>query len=109
MPRAVWAKAPLAPLRHRAGLLAGPGAVFLVAMGAAAAPLMRAGAESEALKSKLQQLTPLGAGLPIERPLATDQGDIATADAKRRRAAVAFGRTLPYLGTPVLTTSTVGE
>jgi hypothetical protein len=109
MPRALWAKAPLALLRHRAGLLAVLCAAFLVAMGAAAAPLMRAGAESEALKSKLQQLTPLGAGLSIERPLAAEPGDAATADAKRRQAAVAFGRSLPYLGTPVLTTSTVGE
>lgn len=109
MPRALWAKAPLALLRHRAGFLAVLSAAFLVAMGAAAGPLMRAGAESESLKSKLQQLTPLGAGLSIERPLAVEQGDVAAADAKRRQAAVAFGRTLPYLGAPVLTTSTVGE
>jgi hypothetical protein len=109
MPRALWAKAPLALLRHGAGFAAVLCAAFLVAMGAAAAPLMRAGAESEALKSKLQQLTPLGAGLSIERPLASESGDAATADARRRQAAVAFARTLPYLGKPVLTTSTVGQ
>ncbi|HEV8460018.1 MAG TPA: hypothetical protein VGQ38_04855 [Gaiellaceae bacterium] len=108
MPRALWVKAPLALLRHRAGFVAVLCAALLVAMGASAAPLMRAGAESEALKSKLEQLTPLGAGLSIERPLAVDKGDIATADAKRRKAATAFGRTLPYAGRPVLTTSTDG-
>jgi hypothetical protein len=83
-------------------------AAFLVAMGASAAPLMRAGAESEALKSKLEQLTPLGAGLSIDRPIAYGATEGAPADRKRRAAAVAFGRARPYLGKPVITTSTTG-
>ena len=74
MPRALWAKAPLALLRHPVGLLAVVCAAFLVGVGAAAGPLMNAGAESEALQSKLAQLTPLAAGLTIDRPLAPDGG-----------------------------------
>ncbi len=108
MPRALWAKAPLALLRHPAGLLAVVCAAFLVAVGAAAGPLMNAGAESEALQTKLAQLTPLAAGLTIDRPPAPDRGDaaaIAAADLSRRRAALALGRTLPSVGRSVLTTS----
>ena len=109
MPRALWVKAPLALLRHRVGLLAVFGVSLLVGMGAAAGPLMNAGAESEALQSKLRQLTPLAAGLAINRPLSRDRGDaaaIAAADLARRRAAVALGSTLPSVGRPILTTST---
>ena len=74
MPRALWTKAPLALLRHRVGLLAVFGAAFLVAVGAAAGPLMNAGAESETLQSKLRALTPLGAGLVIDRPMGVEPG-----------------------------------
>ena len=109
MPRALWAKAPLALLRHRVGLLAVFSAALLVAAGAAAGPLMNAGAESEALQSKLSQLTPLGAGLVIERPLSFDRVDVAAADARRRAAAVALGRTLSSVGPPVLATTTYAE
>ena len=110
MPRALWAKAPLALLRHPVGLLAVVCAAFLVGTGAAAGPLMNAGAESEALQSKLAQLTPLGAGLTIDRPLAPDRGDLAAltrADRLRRRAAVALGRSLPFVKPPILTTSSL--
>jgi hypothetical protein len=109
MPRALWVKAPLALLRHRVGLFAVVGVSLLVGMGAAAGPLMNAGAESEALQSKLKQLTPLAAGLAIDRPTLSEPGDaaaIAAADRGRRRAAVALGSTLPSVGRPVLTTST---
>ncbi len=108
MPRALWAKAPLALLRHPAGLLAVVCAAFLVGVGAAAGPLMNAGAESEALQTRLAQLTPLAAGLTIDRPPAPDRGGVAAvaaADRRRRRAAVELGRTLPSVGRPVLTTS----
>ena len=111
MPRALWAKAPLALLRHRVGLLALVAVSLLVGVGAAAGPLMNAGAESEALRSKLRQLTPLAAGLSINRPVQRGRGDrgdaaaIAAADQARRRAAVALGSTLPSVGRPVLTTS----
>jgi len=63
MPRALWANAPFALLRHRSVLVAVVCASFLVALAAASAPLLRAGAESEALKGKLDLLTPLAAGL----------------------------------------------
>ena len=109
MPGALWAKAPLALLRHRVGLLAVFSAAFLVAAGAAAGPLMNAGAESEALQSKLAQLTPLAAGLVIERPLGRGGADVARADARRRAAAVALGRTLPSVGPPVLATTMYAE
>jgi hypothetical protein len=108
MPRALWAKAPLALLRHPVGLLAVVCAAFLVGTGAAAGPLMNAGAESEALQSKLAQLTPLAAGLTIDRPLEPDRGDLAAlsrADRRRRQAAVALGRSLPFVNPPILTTS----
>ncbi|HEY2570660.1 MAG TPA: hypothetical protein VGI27_04265, partial [Solirubrobacteraceae bacterium] len=112
MPRALWTKAPLALLRHRVGLLAVFCAAFLVAVGAAAGPLMNAGAESEALQNRLAQLTPLGAGLTIDRPLGHDRGGraaVAAADRRRREAAIALARTLPSVGRPVLTSSTLAE
>jgi hypothetical protein len=71
---------------------------------------MNAGAESEALQSKLAQLTPLAAGLTIDRPLAPDRGGLAAvsrADRERRRAAVALGRSLPFVKPPILTTSSL--
>ena len=110
MPRALWVKAPLALLRHRVGLIAVVAAAALVAVGAAAGPLMNAGAESEALQSKLAQLTPLAAGLTIDRPLVSDRGDLAAlsrADRGRRRAAVMLGRSLPFVKPPILTTSSL--
>ena len=110
MPRTLWAKAPLALLRHPVGLLAVVCAAFLVGVGAAAGPLMNAGAESEALQSKLAQLTPLAAGLSIDRPLAPDRGGLAAlsrGDRGRRRAAVALGQSLPFVKPPILTTSSL--
>jgi hypothetical protein len=112
VPRALWTKAPLALLRHRVGLLAVFCAAFLVAVGAAAGPLMNAGAESEALQSKLSQLTPLGAGLMIDRPLGRERGGIsavAAADQRRRAEAMALGRTLPSVGRSVLISSSLAE
>lgn len=74
-------------------------------MGAAAAPLMNAGVESEALQNKIAQLSPLGAGLTIQRAARPD-AHVAAADARRRAAAIALGHRLPSVGTPVLTTTT---
>lgn len=112
MPRALWLKAPLALARHRVGLLAVLCAALLVATGAASGPLLSAGAESEALQSKLQELTPLGGGLVIDRPLASDPGNanaVAQADARRRAAARALGRTLPSVGRPVVATTAYAQ
>src|SRR5437899_10100897 len=109
MPRALWAKAPLALLRHRVGLLAVVCAAFRVAIGAASGSLMNAGAESEALQSKLQTLTPLAAGLVIDRPVGVDGGELRAADERRRAAAVALGRTLPSVGSPVIATTSYAQ
>ena len=109
MPRALWAKAPFALRRHPIGLVAVVCAAFLVSVGAAAGPLMNAGAESEALQSKLQVLTPLAAGLEIDRPLAVGGHSIRSADERRRAAAVTLGDTLPSVGPPVLTTSSYAQ
>src|SRR6476646_4696961 len=109
MPRALWAKAPLGLRPYPVGVAAVVCAAFLVSVGAAAGPLMNAGAESEALQSKLQTLTPLAAGLVIDRPFGVDGGSIGVADAQRRAAAVQLGRTLPSVGSPVLTTTSSGQ
>src|SRR5471032_80307 len=105
MPRALWAKAPFALLRHRSVLLAVACASFLVALAAASAPLLRAGAESEALKGKLDVLTPLAAGLTIETPAARNR-DLVRGDRARRSAAVRLARTLTFVDDPILTTLT---
>ena len=109
MPRALWLKAPLALRRHPVGLVAVLCAAFLVSVGAAVGPLLNAAADGEALQSKLRLLTPLAAGLVIDRPVAAGGGSIRSADERRRRAAVALGSTLPSVGPPVLTTSTYGQ
>jgi putative ABC transport system permease protein len=108
MPRALWTKAPLALLRHPVGLYAVVGVSLLMAVGAAAGPLLNAGVEGEALQRKLAEMTPLAAGLSIDRPPGRDSGGapmIALRDRGRRRAAAALGLTLPSVGPPVLTTS----
>ncbi len=109
MPRALWTKAPLGFWPYPVGLAAVICAAFLVSVGAAAGPLMNAGAESEALQARLRVLTPLAAGLVIDRPVDVGGGSARLADQRRRRAAVALGRTLPSVGPPVLTTSTYGQ
>ncbi|MFZ1881778.1 MAG: hypothetical protein WAU41_16670 [Gaiellaceae bacterium] len=108
MPRALWVKAPFVLGRHRSVLLAVVCASFLVALAAASAPLLRAGAESEALKGKLQQLSPLAAGLTIETRGARDR-NIAAGDQARRAAVVRLARSLPFVEEPLLTTITSAE
>jgi hypothetical protein len=109
MPRALWLKAPLALRRHPVGLVAVVCAAFLVSVGAAVGPLMNAAADSEALQSKLRLMTPLAAGLVIDRPLDAGGGSVRLADERRRKAAVALGGTLPSVGPPVLTTLAYGQ
>jgi hypothetical protein len=108
MPRALWLKAPFVLLRHRSVLLAVICASFLVALAAASAPLLRAGAESEALKGKLQELSPLAAGLTIQTGGARDP-NLAAGDASRRAAVLRLARTLPFADAPILTTSTYAQ
>ena len=102
MPRALWGKAPLVLLRHWPVFAAVVCSAALVAMAAASAPLLRAAVESESLKAKLADLTPLGAGLTIETPPAP--GD-ARSDAARRAAARKLGLRLPSTTRPIVTTS----
>lgn len=106
MPRALWAKAPFVLLQHRAVLLAVLASSFLVALAASSAPLLRAGAESEALKGKLDLMTPLGAGLTVET---VDLPSGARADRARRDAARRFGAGLPYVQGSILTTSSYAQ
>lgn len=101
LPRSLWLRSPLALLRHPAVLAGVAAASFLASVAAASAPLLRAGAESEALKRTLADLTPLGAGLTVE----TGRNPVAGDDA-RRAAARRLARTFPHVGAPVLTVST---
>jgi putative ABC transport system permease protein len=104
LPRPLWAKAPFVLLRHPAVLLGVAAAAFLVATAAASAPLLRAGAESAALETRLHELTPLAAGLTIEtRP--NSVRDPERTDRTRRAAAARLARTLPYVGDAILTSS----
>jgi hypothetical protein len=110
VPRAMWRRAPLALVRRPAVFAAVASASLLAALAASSGPLGRAGIESEALKGKLAALTPLAAGLTIDRasasrPPQTLEG-IARADRARRAAARQLARTLPSTDTPVFTSST---
>jgi hypothetical protein len=108
VPRALWTHAPLALFHHRAVLVAVVCTSFLVAGAAAADPLLRAGAESEALKGKLDVLSPLSAALTIETPSHADR-DVAEADEARRSAARRLARTLPWTEQPILTATSTAE
>src|SRR3954452_13291543 len=100
VPPRLWTRAFLVLLRHRGVFAAIFAASLLVALSAAAAPLLRAGAESEALKTKLAQLSPLGAGLTIE----TRPGPLA-GDAARRAAIDRLAARLPDIASPIHTSS----
>ena len=109
VPRAIWRKAPFAFLRRPASFAAVASASLLVALAASSAPLGRAGIESEALKGKLAALTPLAAGLTIERagaPSTRPAPELGVADAARRAAAARLARDLPSTGTAIVTSST---
>ena len=93
----VWRKAPFVLRHHPAVLAAVVILSALVALSASSPPLVRAGVASDALKQRLQDFSPLAAGLEVTVPAAPTKGDDA-----RRRAAVRFGASLPELGPPVL-------
>jgi putative ABC transport system permease protein len=105
LPRKLWAKAPLALLQHRAVLLAVVCTSFLVALAAASAPLLRAGAESEALEGKLRQLTPLAAGLTIDRTSGSVDASPVRADRARRAAGTRLSTSLPFVQPAILTSA----
>ena len=110
VPRAMWRRAPLALVRRPAIFTAVASASLLAALAAASGPLGRAGIESEALKGKLAALSPLAAGLTIDRAGGSSRAQtvegIARADGARRAAAERLARALPSTGRPVLTSST---
>jgi putative ABC transport system permease protein len=109
VPRAMWRKAPLALVHRPAVFAAVASASLLAALAASSGPLGRAGIESEALKGKLAALTPLAAGLTIERHGTSSTRSatgIARADRARRAAAERLARMLPSTAAPVLTSST---
>src|SRR6516225_8761915 len=97
--RALWIAAPLALTRHAAVFAAVVVAVALAAAAAASTPLVRAGVQSESLKSHIRAMSPLAAGLEVRT------AGSASTDRRRRAAAVRFGRSLPYAAQPVLTSS----
>src|SRR4051794_11463239 len=102
MPRALWGKAPTVLFQHWSVFAAVVCSAALVAMAGAGGPLLRAAVESESLKAKLADLTPIGAGLTIETPPAP--GD-ARSDAARRAAARELGLRLPSTRPPIVTSS----
>ena len=102
MPRALWGKAPFVLLQHWSIFAAVVCSSALVAMAAAGGPLLRAAVESESLKAKLAELTPLGAGLTIETKPAPGN---ARTDAARRAAARKLGLRLPSTRRPIVTTT----
>lgn len=104
VPRALWFRAPAALIHHAAVAVAVVGASALLALAAASAPLLRSGAESEALKSKLATLSPLAAGLTIDArpaPLADDT--------ERRAAIERIAASIPDTRRPIVTASTTAS
>ena len=104
---ALWRKAPFVLARHPGALVAVVCASFLVALAASSAPLLKAGAESQALKNKVASLTPLDAGLVI-RTNPTPVPHLPSADAARRRAVERLAASLPQVGAPIVTTELAG-
>jgi putative ABC transport system permease protein len=65
---AQWKKAPLALRHHPSVLVAVAVAALLVALAASSSPFVTTAVASEALKNRLDELTPLGTGLEITSP-----------------------------------------
>jgi hypothetical protein len=77
--------------------------ISLAALAAAAVPLVRAGVESESLNGQLRSMSPLAAGFEIRV-----EGGRPGGDGARRAAAVRLGRSVRFLGEPVLSSLTTG-
>ena len=102
--RVLWVKAPLLLRRHPPVLAAVILAIALAALAASAVPLVRAGVENESLSAQLRSMTPLAAGLEIH----VQEGRVGR-DGARRAAAVRLGRSVRFLGAPVLSSLTTGS
>jgi hypothetical protein len=95
--RVLWVKAPLLLRRHPPVLAAIVLSVALAALAASAVPLVRAGVESESLHGQVRTMSPLAAGFEIRV-----QDSRIGGDAARRAAAMRLGRSVRFLGTPVV-------
>ena len=102
--RVLWVKAPLLLRRHPPVLAAVALSIALAALAGSAVPLVRAGVESESLNGQLRSMSPLAAGFEIR----VEEGRIS-GDGARRAAAVRLGRSVRFLGAPVLSSLTTGE
>jgi putative ABC transport system permease protein len=69
----------------------------LATLAASAVPLVRAGVESESLNAQLRSMSPLAAGFELR----VQEGRIG-GDGSRRAAATRLGRSVRFLGRPVL-------
>jgi hypothetical protein len=96
--RVLWFRAPLVLRRHPALLAAVMTCAALTALAASATPFLRAGVESESLRGELRTMSPVGAGLEVD---VLGAGRIA-GDRRRRAAAAALSRGIPYLGSPIV-------
>jgi putative ABC transport system permease protein len=99
--RVLWVKAPLLLRRHPPVLAAVVLSITLAALAASAVPLVRAGVESESLNGQLRSMSPLAAGLEVR----VQEGRVG-GDTSRRAAAVRLGRSVRFLGAPVLSSLT---
>ena len=95
--RILWVKAPFLLRRHPPVLAAVVLSVALAALAAAAVPLVRAGVESESLSGQLRSMSPLAAGFEVRV-----EGSRIQSDEQRRANAQRFGRSIRFLGQPVL-------
>jgi len=102
--RVLWVKAPLLLRRHPPVLAAVVLSTALAALAASAVPLVRAGVESESLNSQLRSMSPLAAGFELR----VQEGPVA-GDTARRAAATRLGRSVRFLGRPVLSSLIVTE
>ena len=106
---AQWRAAPLVLRSHPIVLLAVAAAAFLVGLAAASSPLVRAGAGSVALESKLKEFSPYSAGLELEtiesrRPQATKVDALVREAEARDRVVAGLAERLSLPRNAVVTT-----
>ena len=102
-----WRKAPFALRHHPSVLVAVAVAALLVALAASSSPFVTTAVASEALKNRLDELTPLGTGLELTSPAFVVAGSphyhLVPAD-PGAAAVRALARRLPHVGGLILTT-----
>jgi putative ABC transport system permease protein len=102
----LWRKAPLALRHHPTVLLAVAAAALLVALAASSSPFVTTAVASEALRNRLEELTPLSTGLKITSPtFRVSQTSYRLVENDPGRTAVhALAKRLPHTETPLFTT-----